>query len=199
VTLDSCADQTDCRLQSPCRSWRRHFRGPDSWTIILAGGRQASGSEVVRARSGASPPASEQRSARRRASGNDVQFAGQRHENDPDRTISPAPRILNRSPSDSNNARKRRPRQNPSCWPALSTRWFVSSWSNPQWYIPNPRALALAASSVRRATTSVAIATATAVAHLPQCSLTRTGIDFAAGTLLPSAWCQSGSSGLHSG
>jgi len=27
----------------------------------------------------------------------------------------------------------------------------------------------------------------------------RTGIDFAAGTLLPSAWCQSGISGLHSG
>ena len=28
---------------------------------------------------------------------------------------------------------------------------------------------------------------------------TRTGIDFAAGTLLPSAWCQSGNKGLHSG
>ena len=28
---------------------------------------------------------------------------------------------------------------------------------------------------------------------------TRTGMDFAAGTWLPSAWCHSGSSGLHSG
>lgn len=127
--------------------------------MIRAGGRQASGSEVVTARSGASPRASEQRSARRRASGNDVQFPGQRLENDPHRTILPGPRILNR-PAESNSAGKRKPRQNPSCWPASSKQGFVSSWSNPQWWIPC--ALVLWANSVWRATTIVAIATVAA-------------------------------------
>ena len=37
----------------------------------------------------------------------------------------------------------------------------------------------------------------TLLVHPRLCTLT--GMDFAAGTLLPSAWCHSGSNGLHSG